>query len=66
MAEFQQVLRLKPDHLRARINLAVAFARLGRPREALRECDEALRISPGNQQALRVRQQLLGGEPARQ
>jgi tetratricopeptide (TPR) repeat protein len=39
-------LRLKPDYLEAHYNLGVALIRLGKPQEAIRHWEQAVRINP--------------------
>ena len=43
---------VEPSHLTLRTNRAAALMALGRTREALRECEEVLRINPHNVRAL--------------
>ena len=44
--QFEEAVRLKPDHAEACYNLGSVFARLGRTTEAGRAFREALRLKP--------------------
>ena len=44
---YDQAIRLQPDHAAAHNNRGVAKDKLGRHEEAIADCDEALRLQPG-------------------
>ena len=48
IAEFEQVIRLKPDHNRAHYNLGVALYLSGRGTEAIDHFEKAIQFAPGN------------------
>lgn len=48
IAEFEAVLRLKPDHARAQYSLGVALQRVGRAPEAVPHFEAAIRLEPQN------------------
>jgi Flp pilus assembly protein TadD len=48
IAEYREVLRLKPDFETARVNLGVARGRSGDLKGAITELREAVRLNPGN------------------
>jgi tetratricopeptide (TPR) repeat protein len=58
-ARFDEGLKVRPDNALAHSYLALAQASLGRYGEALRSVDQALRIDPKQELALRARAQLL-------
>ena len=45
--QYEEAIRLKPDHAEAHNNLGVAFYQQGRTGEAIRQFQEALRLKPG-------------------
>ena len=44
--QYQEALRLKPDHAEAHNNLGIAFYQQRRTGEAIRQFQEALRLKP--------------------
>jgi Flp pilus assembly protein TadD len=50
---FRAVIAQRPAEVRARIDLATALARTGRPADGIAELEEALRIDAGNPVAWR-------------
>jgi tetratricopeptide (TPR) repeat protein len=48
IAQFEAVLRLKPDHARAQYSLGVALQRVGRAAEAVPHFEAAIRLEPDN------------------
>jgi Flp pilus assembly protein TadD len=50
-AEFEQVVRLRPDYAEGHLNLGIALARQGSMSEALAHLQTALRLEPGNGKA---------------
>jgi len=58
-AHFRRVIALEPDHVSARINLAVALYRVGDSEGALAEANRALEISPTEARAQYVRGAIL-------
>ena len=48
ITEFQQVIRLKPDHARAHYSLGVALFLSGRGDEAIDHFEQAIQFAPGN------------------
>lgn len=46
IAAQQKAIALKPEYVTARVNLAVAYADMGRNEEAIQALREALRINP--------------------
>jgi Flp pilus assembly protein TadD len=61
IAELQAAIRLNPDLLGARFNLAVALAQEGHLAEALAQCDALLAVTPQDREAQRLRDQLRAG-----
>lgn len=59
----RQAVRLKPEYALPYLNLSVAYEKLGRPAEALRTAEAALRRVPGNPAALRRVRQLRADAP---
>lgn len=49
--EFEEVLRWRPNHVLAHINLGVALVKEGLIEEARRHFEEALRLDPQNRRA---------------
>jgi Flp pilus assembly protein TadD len=45
--QFQETIRLKPDHADAHYNLGVALGKKGQIDEAIRQYQETLRLKPG-------------------
>ncbi len=56
----QQVLELEPDYADAHANLAVCFAKLGRPEPALEAVERAIALDPGKKRYRKIRRQLTG------
>jgi Tfp pilus assembly protein PilF len=50
---YEMALRLKPDHLNARLNLGLIYLKKGDTENARRQFQSALSIDPGNRDASR-------------
>ena len=59
------MLRLKPDHPWAHLNLGVALFKQGRREEAMRQFEEALRLDPQLLKAREYLEQLNSQPPAK-
>lgn len=59
IAEYQRALSFRPDDVAARIGLAQVYRSVGRQGEALAEADSAVALAPTNQEAQRVRTDIL-------
>lgn len=57
---YRKALAAKPDYVDARLNLAQAWIALGRTEDARRELREAMRIEPGNREAIDVLREIEG------
>ena len=62
IAQYEETLRLKPDHGRAHYALGVALQRVGRNAEAVPHFEAALRLEPGNPLLVANASYLLGVE----
>jgi Flp pilus assembly protein TadD len=62
IAQYEETLRLKPDHGRAHYALGVALQRVGRNTEAVPHFEAALRLEPGNNLIVANASYLLGVE----
>lgn len=60
IAEFQQVIRLKPDHNRAHYNLGVALYLSGRGEEAIEQFEKAIQFAPNNAMIVGLSHYFLG------
>ncbi len=56
----QQVIELEPDYADAHANLAVCFAKLGRPEPALEAVEQAIALDPDKKRYRKIRRQLTG------
>ena len=57
-SEYQEALRLNPDHVKTKLGLAAAWLNLGRQPEAIRLVDEVLAREPANPAALELRRNI--------
>ena len=48
LAQFQEVLRVKPDYPDALNNLGNVLGQTGRPKEAIKQYEQALRLNPNS------------------
>jgi len=62
IAEYEETLRLKPDHGRAHYALGVALQRVGRNAEAMPHFEAAIRLEPANNLVVANASYLLGVE----
>ena len=56
---FNDVFRLDPNNFLANLNVAKIYIQLRRGQDARKHLQTALNVSPGNQEAIQVRQELL-------
>jgi tetratricopeptide (TPR) repeat protein len=56
---FEKAAAIDPCDVPTRLNLATALAKQGKQLQAIKQCDEILRISPGRTEAIELKQQLL-------
>ncbi len=59
IAHFVKAIEIDPCDIQARLNYAVALRKQGNMEQAIEQCNEALRIDPGNTNAYNLRQALL-------
>ncbi|MHB1311032.1 MAG: tetratricopeptide repeat protein [Gemmatimonadaceae bacterium] len=62
IVQYEETLRLKPDHARAHYALGVALLRVGRNAESVPHFEAALRLEPGNNLLVANASYLLGVE----
>ena len=66
MRQFEEAVRLKPDHAGALNNLAISCKKLGRISEAMAHYREAIRVQPESVEAINNLAWLLAAHPEAQ